>query len=118
MKSVYARIEPFTAKDGSLIRELMHPHAHGNKKQSLAEATVAPGHVTRLHRHHCSEEIYHILRGFGRMTLGESRFEVAAGDSVCIAPGTPHCIEALGNTPLTLLCMCSPAYSDDDTELL
>ena len=39
-------------KDGSEIRELMHPAVHGNRKQSLAEATVAAGTARRaLHRH-------------------------------------------------------------------
>jgi hypothetical protein len=30
-------------KDGSGIRELMHPDRHGNRNQSLAEALVPPG---------------------------------------------------------------------------
>lgn len=52
------------------------------------------------------------------MRLDEERFEVARGDSVLIAPGTPHCIEALGPEPLKILCCCSPAYSHEDTELV
>ena len=34
----YRDIEPYVTKDGSEIRELMHPAVHGNEKQSLAEA--------------------------------------------------------------------------------
>lgn len=45
-------------------------------------------------------------------------FEVVPGDSVLIPPNTPHCIETTGNIPLRILCCCSPAYSDEDTELL
>ena len=33
----------YTTKDGSLIRELMHPATHGNARQSPAEAIVNPG---------------------------------------------------------------------------
>jgi mannose-6-phosphate isomerase-like protein (cupin superfamily) len=33
-------------------------------------------------------------------------------------PGTPHCIEALGEAPLRILCCCAPAYAHEDTELL
>ena len=51
-------------------------------------------------------------------TLGGERFSVAAGDTVCIAPGTPHCIANTGDAPLKILCACSPAYSHADTELL
>ncbi len=34
-------IKPYITKDGSSIRELMHPEKHGNVKQSLAEAIVS-----------------------------------------------------------------------------
>ena len=114
----YADIPAYVTKDGSEIRELMHPQQHGNRAQSLAEATVPPGRRTLLHRHARTEELYHVTAGRGRMTLGEERFEVGAGDTVHIAPGTPHCIEALGAEPLRILCCCSPAYSHEDTELL
>lgn len=104
--------------DGSTIRELMHPRRHAVRNQSLAEAIVAPGTATHLHRHHRSEELYHVTAGEGVMTLGTSRFAVTTGDTVCIPPGTPHCIENTGHQPLHLLCACAPAYTHEDTELL
>jgi mannose-6-phosphate isomerase-like protein (cupin superfamily) len=118
MKTRYAAVPAFITKDGSEIRELMHPSTHGNHTQSLAEATVLPGVTTRLHRHHLSEELYHITAGRGRMTLGRESFEVGPGDSLCIPPGTPHCIANTGPEPLRILCCCAPAYAHDDTELL
>ena len=101
-----------------MIRELMHPKIHGNHLQSLAEATVPIKMETWEHRHRSSEEIYHITHGMGLMTLGEERFEVVEGDSILIPVGMPHKIKAMGDTPLKLLCCCSPPYSDDDTELV
>ena len=122
MKTILARAPAYQTRDGSEIRELMHPDVHGAThavaSQSLAEATVAPGQRTAPHRHLRSEELYHITAGIGRMTLGERYFEVAAGDTVCIPPATMHCIENIGATPLRLLCMCAPAYSHTDTHLL
>jgi len=38
--TIYEEIEPYITKDGSIIRELIHPAVHGNSNQSLAEATV------------------------------------------------------------------------------
>ena len=108
----------FVTKDGSEIRELMHPGSHASRHQSLAEATVHPGKRTVLHRHHATEELYHIAQGRGRMTLGEEAFEVRDGDTICIPPGTPHCIANIGNVPLKILCCCAPAYAHEDTELL
>lgn len=118
MKTVYAAVTPFITKDGSHIRELMHPAQHGNHAQSFAEATVAPGVITALHRHHLSEEIYHITQGQGRMTLGDREFDVATGDTIFIAPGTAHCIACVGEVALKIICACAPAYAHDDTEII
>ena len=118
MKTRYAPIPPYTTKDGSEIRELMHPARHHNRNQSLAEAIVAPGQTTALHRHLRSEELYHITAGRGRMTLGADSFDVEMGDTICIPPGTPHCIANTGSERLRILCCCAPPYAHDDTELL
>ena len=115
------RIKDITAyitRDGSEIKELMHPAVQGNKTQSLAEAIVQRGQQTHLHQHHNSEELYYIANGKGHMTLGEEQFEVSVGDTICIPPGTPHCIKNIGSGTLRILCMCSPPYNHDDTELL
>jgi len=118
MKTCYQHITPYLTKDGSQIRELMHPAVHGNRNQSFAEAIVAAGCTTHLHRHGKTEEIYHIAAGEGSMRLGEAVFAVGEGDTICIPTGTAHCIENTGSAPLKILCMCSPAYAHEDTELL
>lgn len=112
------RIKPYITKDGSSIRELMHPEKHGNVKQSLAEALVPAGADTLLHKHMKTEEIYHIAEGSGLMTLGDEVFTVRAGDSIYIPPETPHGIKNTGQKPLRILCCCAPAYSHNDTHLL
>ena len=119
MKTSIDCIEPYQTLDGSEIRELLHPqHCDAVRQQSLAEARVPPGSCTELHRHHVTEEIYHILAGLGRMQLGDQYLELSPGDSVVIPPGTPHCIENNGAEELRFLCCCAPAYSHEDTELL
>lgn len=118
VRARYEDCPPFVTKDGSTVRELMHPGIHGNAAQSLAEAVVAPGAATLLHRHRTSEELYSFVRGEGEMRLGEERFTVRAGDTVGIPPGTPHALRNTGAEPLVLLCCSSPAYSHDDTDLL
>lgn len=115
--SHYRDIEPYITRDGSVIRELMHPDRHRCVQQSLAEATIPPGSATLLHRHHTSEEVYYLLQGSGMMRLGEQEFEVAQGDSVCIPPGVAHNIRNTAEQPLILLCACAPAYAHEDTEL-
>ena len=109
---------PFVTKDGSAIRELMHPNRHSVRAQSFAEAIVSVGATTELHLHRRSEEIYHITQGAGHMRLGANWFAVGVGDTIVIKPGTPHCITNVGKDALKIICACSPAYSHEDTDLL
>lgn len=118
MRNRYDDVPAYVTKDGSLIRELMHPDNHGNRMQSFAEAIVGIGMSTALHRHLRSEEIYHITHGSGEMMLGDEIFSVHGGDTVCILPGTLHGIRNTGNIDLRIICASSPPYSHKDTELL
>ena len=104
------RLEPFTTKDGSEIREYLHTEA-----QSLAEATLHPGQSTQRHYHARSEEIYLVVVGTGRMELDGEEQDVAVGDAILIPPGAWHELTATGDTPLRILCCCAPPYSHDDT---
>ena len=108
--SSLARVEAFVTKDGSTIRELHHTAA-----QSLAEATLEPGQSTIRHHHRASEEIYVVTKGSGSLEVdGETR-RVSRGDAILILPGAWHTLENDGTSELTILCMCSPPYSDEDT---
>jgi mannose-6-phosphate isomerase-like protein (cupin superfamily) len=118
MKTSYQAVVPYITKDGSEIRELMHPAVHGNRKSSFAEAMVAPGGKTLLHCHRVTEEIYHVTAGAGTMQLGAEELEIAVGDTICIPPGTSHCVTNTGEQALRILCVCAPAYGHDDTEVL
>ena len=114
----YPDIASFVTKDGSIIRELMHPAVHGNRNQSLAEAIVPAGAETLPHRHLRSEELYHLTAGSGAMRLGDATIAVQAGDTVHIAPGTVHALANTGDGELRLLCCSAPPYADADTELV
>lgn len=105
-----ARAEPFVTKDGSTIREL-----HRTELQSLAEATLEPGQATQRHRHRATEEIYLVTKGSGELEVDGERRRVRPGDAVLIPPGAWHTLDNDGTSELTILCMCAPPYSHDDT---
>lgn len=111
-------VDAYITRDGSSIRELMHPDQHGVVNQSLAEATVPAHSATRRHYHQLTEELYYITSGEGLMMLGDSQFSVTRGDTVCIPPGTEHCIQNTGEHDLVILCCCSPAYSHSGTVMV
>lgn len=104
-----ADVEAFTTKDGSTIRELMR-----TPRQSLAEATLAPGQATERHYHARSEELYSFLEGGGRLEIDGEERDVVAGDTALIPPGAWHALTA-GARGARFLCCCAPAYSHDDT---
>jgi mannose-6-phosphate isomerase-like protein (cupin superfamily) len=104
------RVEPFTTKDGSTIRELHH-----TSEQSLAEAALEPGQATERHYHGRSEEIYLVTKGSGELEVDGEIRTVRPGDAILIPPGAWHTVENNGTSELLILCMCSPPYSHDDT---
>ena len=110
---------PFTTKDGSEIRELLAYRNSGQiKNQSLAEARLPSGASTAPHYHPRTEEIYYILEGAGRMTIGDDSRDVGPGDAIAIPPGAVHTITCTSPTPLKFLCCCAPGYEHADTVLV
>jgi mannose-6-phosphate isomerase-like protein (cupin superfamily) len=104
------RVEAFTTKDGSTIRELMHTAA-----QSLAEASLSPGQQTQRHYHAASEELYYLVAGEGEMEIDGETTPVTVGDAILIPPGAWHQITATGGSELRFLCCCAPPYTHADT---
>ncbi len=118
MKTTYSTIAPFVTKDASLIRELIHPLQHGPSAMSFAEATIEVDGTSRMHFHRESQEIYHITQGIGTMRLGRAEFEIQVGDTINIAPGTPHNVTNTGVAQMKIICVSCPAYADEDTALV
>ncbi len=104
------RVEAFTTKDGSTIRELHHTEV-----QSLAEATLEPDEATERHHHRLTEEIYFVIKGSGRMEVDGEEQQIRPGDAVLIPPGAWHTLVNNGTSELRILCCCAPPYSHEDT---
>ena len=109
------RVEAFTTKDGSEIRELLAHRNSALRHQSLADARLPTGASTQEHYHARAEEIYFITAGCGRMRIEAETAEVKTGDAVAIPPGKKHKLWNTGSETLKLLCCCSPAYEHSDT---
>ncbi len=108
----------YRTKDGALVRELMHPVAHGIQSQSLVGILIPSGKRTLRHRHQRAEKVYHVTEGRGWMMIDEDRIQVQRGDTIGVPAGTAHYVEAHRLHSLQLLCCCVPAYCADDVELL
>jgi len=108
-------VKAFITKDSSEIREILAPRNSVIKRQSLAEARVAPGRSTEEHYHIQTEEIYYVLQGNGCMIIDDEEQDVRALDGIAIPPGARHKITNIGDDDLVFLCCCTPAYEHDDT---
>lgn len=109
------KVTAFVTKDGSEIRELLAHRNSAIRKQSLAEARLAPGTSTQEHYHVQTEEIYYITHGTGRIRIDGEVREVGIGDAIAIVPGQKHKLWNTGPGVLRLLCCCAPAYEHEDT---
>jgi mannose-6-phosphate isomerase-like protein (cupin superfamily) len=99
---------------GSEIRPLVDRTTSSIERCSLAEEVLPIGAAVGRHHHVETEEIYYILHGTGRMTVGHDVREVRAGDAIFIPRGQAHTLENTGSVSITLLLVCGPAYSCED----
>ena len=109
--------EEFTAADGSVLRELLHPDkADLQMRYSLAHAKVAAGRKTTPHKLK-SSEVYYIVSGQGLMHIDDDSFEVGPGCAINIPPHSMQCIENAGESDLTFLCIVDPAWRQEDEQV-
>ena len=99
---------------GSKIRSLIDRTTSNIERCSLAEEVLPIGSKVGRHHHIETEEVYYILHGSGRMTVGDEVRDVAAGDAIFIPRGFTHALENTGQEPMIILLVCGPAYSYDD----
>ena len=103
---------------GEVIRELAGLARATAQRLSLAEATITPDGGAREHYHHQMEEVYYLLQGQARLTVGDETRVVGPGDTVVIPPGARHKIVNVGATDVVMIVACTPAWHEEDNVFL
>ncbi len=94
--------EPVAAGTKTTRQALIGPDEGPNF--ALRRFIMQPGGGIPTHTNLVEHEQY-VLCGRARVTLGERTIEVATGDVVYIAAGTPHSYEVLGDERFEFLCV-------------
>ena len=104
----------FTAGDGTLLRELLHPDKQAIAlRYSLAHAIVPVGQTSLPHTLTTSE-VYYILSGQGEMHINDECQAVEPGATVYIPPNAKQFIHNSGTEPLVFICLVDPAWRKED----
>jgi mannose-6-phosphate isomerase-like protein (cupin superfamily) len=81
--------------------------------------TVEPGKILSLQRHKFRDEHWTIVRGTGRITIGDQELDKGYNESVFIPRGTVHRIENRTDAPVEFIeVQTGDALREDDIERL
>ncbi len=103
------------ASDNCILRELLNVE-HGDHvecRYSMAWAKVPVGKTTLKHAMKTTE-VYWIIKGKGKMHIGDEVEEVGAYDTIYIPPNAIQYIENTGDEELEFICIVDPAWRVED----
>ena len=91
-------------------------HLLKTRRMSVVEERVPPGGVEKAHYHRYSTQLFYLLEGQVRFTLGAETLDLQRGDAVHVMPGIIHKLENTGDADAVLLVMSNPESHSDRYE--
>jgi mannose-6-phosphate isomerase-like protein (cupin superfamily) len=82
---------------------LVDPKSSPSKNLQMGLTVVYADGKTTGHSHADHEEVYYVLQGRGRMVVGDSEYDIKAGDALYVPFGEFHTTFNTGILPLQLL---------------
>lgn len=109
------KVPPMNSDHGETVRELVGAARKNNQRHSLAHITIEAGAASTRHHHLTGEETFYILTGSANMIIDGVSHPLQPGDACLILPGQVHQMSNAGNTPLTFIAVCVPAWTPGDS---
>src|SRR5262249_36416510 len=103
----------YVRPEGIVSYLLASPRTCGAVHLAASLVEIQPGGAQRVHAHD-PEQLYFILEGSGRMTVGTEAAQVKAGDCVFIPSGALHGLTNDGPTMLTYFSAAAPAFTSEE----
>jgi mannose-6-phosphate isomerase-like protein (cupin superfamily) len=94
--------------DGQVSHLLLTEGQFGSRRLSVTWVESRPNSQQAMHAHPVQEQVYVIVRGRGRMLVGQEAREVGAGTLVFVPPATPHAILNTGQELLVYVSATAP----------
>ena len=86
--------ETYLLKDNKLLNGLV-----------VSSTLLNPFKQTTGHNHSGQEEVYFFVDGSGQMEIDDNKFDVKAGDVICIEDGEFHKVHNTGHFGLYFVCV-------------
>lgn len=116
MKSTSKADAPALSRDDGLVSHILHSQRDADDTDlTITWVDVEPGARQVVHDHE-PEQVYVVVAGEGRMTVGDDDRAVEAGDLVHIPANTDHGIENTGAETLEYVSAATPAFPDEEVE--
>lgn len=93
-------------RENEILRDtyyLIDPENSPSKNLTMGFTVIYPTGKTTGHAHSDMEEVYYILSGRGKMTIGENEFPIREGDAFYVPFGEYHVTFNTGNQPLAMV---------------
>ncbi|MBT8062610.1 MAG: cupin domain-containing protein [Gammaproteobacteria bacterium] len=88
-------------------------HLLKTRRMSVVEERVPRGGAEKAHYHRYSTQLFYLLAGSVRFSLGAEILNLQPGDAVHVSPGVIHMLENTGDTDAVLLVMSNPESHSD-----
>lgn len=83
------------------------------KNSQLVLMSLLPGEDIGMEIHEENDQFFRFESGKGKVIINETEYEVEDGDAVVVPAGSNHNIISIGETPLKLYTIYSPAHHKD-----
>lgn len=103
----------YVRKEGIKSYLLASPITSGAHQMATTLVEIEPGGNQKIHQHR-PEQVYFIIEGFGKMTVGGESRLVEKDDCIFIPSNEPHGLENIGDLRLRYFSAAAPSFSHDE----
>ena len=104
-------------KEDNVLRDsyiLISPENSKSKNLTLGHTILYPHCRANGHSHDDREEIYYVIKGRGKMLIGNDEFEACSGDAFYIDFGLFHSTVNTSNIPMEIIWGTAPKRQGQD----